>query len=52
VAEELAFHQLAGDGAAVHCDERPFGARSGLVDQARHQLLAGAALAGDVHRGL
>ncbi len=52
VAEQLAFHQLGRDRAAVHRHERPVAARAGVVDQVRDQLLAGARLAVDVHRRL
>ena len=49
VAEELRLHQILGNGAAVHGDERPFGTAAQLVDQPRSQLLAGTGLTGDVH---
>ena len=52
VAEELAFHELAGDRAAVDRHERAGRARALGVDGACHQLLAGARLAADVHRRL
>lgn len=52
VAEELAFHQLGGNRAAVHRDERPLYAWPLFVDQARYQLLAAAGLAADVDRRL
>ena len=52
VAEELAFHQFGGNRAAVHRHERAVGARAFVVDGARHQLLADAGFAGDVHGGL
>src|SRR6202012_3314360 len=50
VAEQLALEQLGRDRRAVDRDERPAGALAGGVDRARHQLLAGAALAGDQDR--
>ncbi len=50
VAEELALDQRGGEGGDVDGDEgRPL-ARPVIVDGAGHQLLAGAALAGDEHR--
>src|SRR5690606_33661324 len=45
VAEELALGELSGDGAAVDRDERAAAAARDLVDRARDELLAGAALA-------
>ena len=50
VAEEFALEQLARDRRRVHRDEGARRARRRLVDRARHQFLAGAALAGDQHR--
>src|SRR5688500_14223359 len=52
VAEELALHQVLGNGAAVHRHERLVAARAVLVDQARGELLAAARLARDVDRRL
>src|SRR6266536_349964 len=52
VPEELAGDQLLRDGAGVHGDERPSGYGRALVDGARHQLLAGAALADDQDGGV
>ena len=52
VAEQLGLHQLRRDGAAIDGDERPVRPRAGLVDEPRRQLLAGARVAGDVHRRL
>jgi hypothetical protein len=49
VAEQLALHQLAGDGGAVHGDEGPALSRAAVMERLRHQLLAGAALAADQH---
>ena len=51
VAEDFAFDQRFRNGGAVDGDERLALARAELVDGARHQLLAGAAFAGDQHRG-
>ena len=51
VAEELGLHQVLGDGGAVDLDEGLVAAARVLVEGARDQLLAGAALAGDEHRG-
>ena len=50
VAEQLALQQRVGDGGAVDGDERAFAARAVEVERLRHQLLAGARLAGDQHR--
>ena len=50
VAEQLALQQVLRDGGAVERQERRLGAGAVLVDGARDQLLAGAALAGDQHR--
>ena len=47
MAEELALEQVLRDRRAVQREEGLLGARAVLVDRARHQLLAGAALAGD-----
>src|SRR5689334_13444851 len=52
VTEELALHELGGNRAAVDRHEWPFGARPRAVDHARHQLLARARFARDVHRRL
>ncbi len=45
MAEQLALQQRLGQGGAVETDERPLLARTGEMDRARHQLLAGAAFA-------
>ena len=50
VAEQLAFDQIGGDGRSVDCDERPGAAVAEFVNRLGHQLLAGAALAGNQHR--
>ena len=49
MAEELAFHELGRDRSAIDRHERAFAPRAGFVNHARHQLLAGAGLARDVH---
>ena len=48
VAEKLAFHQRAHQRAAI--DGHELAARVGVVDGARHHLLAGAAFAQQQHR--
>ena len=50
--EQLRFEQLLGDRAAVHRDEPALDAAAVVVDRARDQLLAGAALARDQHRAV
>jgi hypothetical protein len=50
VAEQLALDQRLGHRGQVDRDERRLGPRRVVVDRARDQLLAGAALAGDQHR--
>ena len=50
VAEQLAFDQLARDRRHVERHERTLAALAVVVQRARHQLLAGARLAGDHHR--
>ena len=52
VAEELAFEQRFGERAAMNDDQRMEPARAGVVDGARDQFFAGAAFAGDQHRGV
>jgi len=52
VAEQLALEQRLGDGGAVDRDERARGALGTGVEVLGHHLLAGAALAGDEHRGV
>ncbi len=52
VAEQFAFQQVLGHGAAIDRDERPIAARAGLVNRARQQLFAGAAFAGDHDAGI
>jgi hypothetical protein len=49
VAEDLALNQRFRNGRAVDRDKWPRFARAQIVQGARHQLLAGAALAGDEH---
>ncbi|EDT38258.1 hypothetical protein BamMEX5DRAFT_5957 [Burkholderia ambifaria MEX-5] len=50
VAEQLAFDQCFRKCPAVDSDERPVVALAQRMHEARDQLLAGAALAGDEHR--
>ena len=50
VAEELALEDALGERLAVDGDERLADALAPVVEEARHQLLAGAALALDQHR--
>ena len=50
VAEDLAFHQVRRDRAAVDGEERMAAAPAEVVDRSRDDFLAGAALAGDEHR--
>ena len=52
VAEQFRFQQVFGDGRAVDGDERLFSARRAAVHVARQHFLAGAAFAGDQHRGV
>ena len=52
VAEQLALDQAGRQGGAVDLDERLVAPRAGRVDGAGDQLLAGAGLAGDQHRGV
>jgi hypothetical protein len=49
VTEQLAFEHVLGHGAAIDGYERSIAPRACLVDGARQQLLARAALAGDEH---
>ena len=49
VTEELGVEQVLGQRRAVDDDEGPAGARRGVVDGARDELLAGARLALDEH---
>ena len=51
VAEQLALQQFLGDGATVDRHEQAALALRTVVQAARHQLLAGAAFAGDQHGG-
>ena len=52
VAEQLALQQVERDGRAVELDEGAPAARAELVDRPRDQLLAGARLAQEQHRGI
>src|SRR5690242_3339114 len=51
VTEQLGLDESLGDRRRVDGDEGPVAARALLVDGPRDQLLPGAALAGDQHRG-
>ena len=51
VAEQLGLDQRVGQRADVDGHQRRLGARAGVVDGPRHQLLARAALAADEDRG-
>src|SRR5690606_34910941 len=50
VAEQLALEQRLGQRRAVDREERTLATRPGLVERARDELLAAAALAADQHR--
>ena len=52
VAEQLGLEQVLGNRRAVDRHERPVGAGAGVVQRPRAQLLAGAALAFEQHRGV
>ena len=52
VAEELGFDEGFRNGAAGNGDERLVGARAQVVNGAGDEFLAGAAFAGDQHRGV
>jgi len=52
VTEQLGFEQVLGDGGGVEGDERLVGPGAVAVQGAGHQLLAGAGLPGDQHRGV
>ena len=52
VAEQLRFEQRVGNAGAVDGDERRRATAAAMVDQARDDLLADAALAGDQHLGV
>ena len=52
VAEQLGLQQPLGQRAAVQRNKGPVGAAGAGVQQARHDLLAGAALAGDQDGGV
>ena len=47
--KELAFHQFAGNGTAVHGNKGAFGAGAQTVDLPRHQFFAAAGFAVDIH---
>ncbi len=52
MAEQLGFEQMLGDRRAVDGDEWPVGPLGAGVEIFGHDLLAGAALAGDENRGV
>ncbi len=52
VAEHLGLDQVSRNGGAVHRDERTPGSPARGVDGRRHQLFAGARLAGDQDAGV
>ena len=52
VAEEFAFEQIGRDRRAVDADQRAIATPAVVVNGARHQFLAGAALASDEHGGV
>jgi len=52
VAEQLGVEQVVVERGAVRHDELAIAALGGLVDRARHQLLAGTVLALDEHGGI
>lgn len=52
VTEELGLDELLGHRRAVHHHVRTAGARAGFVDRLGGELLAGAGLAEDEHRGV
>ena len=52
VAEQLAFQQALGQGAAVDADVGAVGAAAEAMDGAGDEFLAGAGLADDEHAGL
>ena len=52
MTEQLAFQQILVQSRAVDFDVRALLARAHLMDGMRHQLLAGAALTADQHRGV
>jgi hypothetical protein len=52
VAKELALDQVFGDGRAVDGNEIGAGTRREFMQRARHDFLAGSALAGDEYGGV
>ena len=52
MAEELGLDEVLRDGRAVDREECAFGAERMLVDAARDELFACAALAGNEHGGV
>ena len=51
VAEQFALEQVGGNGAAVDSDEGPVAARTGVVDGAGDDFLAGTGFAQHQHAG-
>src|SRR5690349_24024464 len=52
VPEHLALDKILWNRRAIHPHERLVASWTGVVNRARHQLLAGARLAGDKHAGV
>jgi len=50
VPEQLVLHEVVGNRAAVHWNEREVPPRAEIVDAARRELLAGARLTVDQYR--
>ena len=50
ITEQFAFDQGRHQRSAIHRNERPVAQRPRMVNRARNQFLAGAALAQDQHR--
>ena len=50
VTEQFAFQEIAGNGGAIHCDERFVGAIAVLINGARDEFLAGAGFAANQDR--
>ncbi len=52
VAEQFAFHEFGGNGAAIDGYERAVAARAGFVDELGDQFLPRAGFSGNMHRRL
>ena len=52
IAEELAFHQVLGNGSAIHRHKGSIAAGAQIVDESRGQFLAAARLTRDMNRRL